>query len=78
MSMQQLSLALQQNTDARIEAISYRAGVVDIRVIAPNVAALDSIQRIISESGQFSAAIQSTNQEGDRVNSRIQIQANGA
>jgi type II secretory pathway component PulL len=76
--MQQLSLALRQNKEARIEAISYRAGVVDLRIKAPDVAALDSIQRIIAESGQFSAAIQSTNQEGDSVNSRIQIQVNGA
>lgn len=75
-SMQQLSAALQQNTDAKIEAISYRAGVVDIRITAANVSALDSIQQIVAQSGQFAASIQSTNQDDDKVNSRIQIQAN--
>ncbi len=76
-SMEQLSRAMQQNQEARIEAISYRAGVVDIRVTAPNVAMLDSIQRAVSENGQFRATIQSTDQDGDKVSSRIQIQEIG-
>lgn len=74
----QLSRALQQNEDARIEAISYRAGVVDVRLSAPNVSTLDNIQRVVGESGQFEAAIQSTDQDGDRVSSRIQIKVRGA
>ncbi len=76
-SLEQLSRALQQNSEARIEAISYRAGVVDIRLSAPNVSTLDKIQRGISESGQFEAAIKSTDQDGDSVSSRIQIKASG-
>jgi type II secretory pathway component PulL len=77
-SMQQLGVAIQQNREARIEAISYRAGVVDLRVKAPDVATLDRIQRAISQGGRFTAAIQSTSQDSDGVNSRIQIQASGA
>ena len=76
-SLEQLSRALQQNKEARIEAISYRAGVVDIRLSAPNVSTLDKIQRGVSESGQFEAAIKSTDQDGDSVSSRIQIKASG-
>jgi general secretion pathway protein L len=76
-SLEQLSRALAENGDARIDAISYRAGVIDIRISAPNVATLDSIQRTIGESGRFTASIQSTDQDGDRINSRIQIQARG-
>jgi general secretion pathway protein L len=76
-SLEQLSRALQQNREARIEAISYRAGVVDIRLSAPNVSTLDKIQRGVSESGQFEAAIKSTDQHGDSVSSRIQIKASG-
>ncbi len=72
--MEQLSRAMQQNKDAKVQAISFRAGVVDIRITAPNVATLDGIQRAITESGQFQAAIQSTDQDGDEVSSRIQIQ----
>jgi len=77
-TLEHLSRALQQNKEARIEAISYRSGVVDVRLNAPNVATLDNIQRVVGESGQFEAAIQSTDQDGERVSSRIQIKVRGA
>jgi general secretion pathway protein L len=77
-SMEQLSLAMQQNREATIEAISYRAGVVDIRVSAPNVAMLDSIEKAVGQNGQFRATIQSTDQDGEKVSGRIQIQESGA
>ncbi len=73
-SMEQLSKAIQQNQAATIQAISFRAGVIDLRVAAPDVATLDNVQRVIGDSGQFQATIQSTDQDGDRWNSRIQIQ----
>jgi general secretion pathway protein L len=77
-SLEQLSQAIKQNRSASIQAISFRAGVVDIRLTAPDVTTLDNIQRAISQNGQFKATIQSTDQDGDKVNSRIQIQAGGA
>jgi len=77
-SLQQLSEALQQNSSAEVEAISYRAGVVDVRLTAPDVATLDSIQKLVSGSGRFSASIQSTDQDGDKISSRIQIRETGA
>ena len=73
-TMEQLSQAIQQNSDAKVQAISFRAGVVDIRITAPNVATLDGVQRAITTSGQFRATIQSTDQDGEKVSSRIQIQ----
>ena len=77
-SLQQLARALQQNRSADVAAIAYRAGVVDVRLSAPDVATLDNIQRSISESSRFNATIQSTDQVGDKVNSRIQISEDGA
>lgn len=77
-SLQELSAALAQNEAAEIEAISYRAGIIDIRLTAPDVATLDSIQKLVSGSGRFSASIQSTDQVGDKVSSRIQIRETGA
>lgn len=74
-SLTNLARALRANDAARIEAISYRAGIVDVRLNAPNVTTLDNIQRMIGEGDRFSASIQSTDQVGDRVNSRIQIEA---
>lgn len=74
-SLTNLGRALRANDQAQIEAISYRSGIVDVRINAPNVTTLDNIQRMISEGGRFSASIQSTDQVGERVNSRIQIEA---
>ncbi len=77
-SLEQLGLALAQNRGAEIEAISYRAGVIDVRLTAPDVPTLDNIQRQVSASGRFTASIQSTDQVGDKVSSRIQIRETGA
>jgi general secretion pathway protein L len=76
-SLHQLGVALQQNEVADIEAISYRAGVIDVRLTAPDVATLDNIQQTISGSGRFNASIQSTDQVGDKISSRIQIRESG-
>lgn len=76
-SLQQLSMALQQNESAEIEAISYRAGIIDVRLTAPDVATLDNIQKLVSTSGRFTASIQSTDQVGEKVSSRIQIRESG-
>lgn len=74
MALEELSRAVQENSEARIEAISFRAEVVDVRLTAPSVSILDNIRRGIDESGRFRARIQSTDQDGERVSSRIQIQ----
>ncbi|MGH8222126.1 MAG: type II secretion system protein GspL [Woeseiaceae bacterium] len=74
-AIESLSRALRGNEAARLEALSYRTGVVDIRLAAPDVATLDAIVRTIGDDGRFGATIQSTDQEGETVNSRIQIQA---
>jgi general secretion pathway protein L len=74
-ALQALSTAMRDNSDARIEAVSFRGGVADIRLNASSVSVLDSIRQRVSADGNFEARIQSTDQVGDRVNSRIQIQA---
>jgi general secretion pathway protein L len=77
-SMEQLSNAIQENRQASIQAISFRAGVIDLRVSAPDVATLAGVERAIGASGQFRASIQSTDQDGEKVSGRIQIQAAGS
>ena len=78
-SLMELATAVSQHRDATVEAISYRAGVFDIRLTAPDVATLDKIQQLVGDSGRFSASIQATNQDEDgKVNSRIQIRETGA
>lgn len=78
-SLMQLAEAIIQNREAKVEAVSYRAGVIDVRLTAPDVTTLDRIQKVVSDSGRFSASIQGTTQDPDgRVNSRIQIRETGA
>ena len=77
-SLQQLAIAVGDNENAAIQAISYRAGVVDVRLTAPDVATLDRIRQSVSESARFSASIQSTDRVGNQVNSRIQIREAGS
>lgn len=77
-SLRQLGEAMAQNPNARIETISYRAGVIDIRVNSPDVATLDKIQKAVGASGQYSASIQSTDQVDDRISSRMQIREAGS
>ncbi len=76
-SLEQVGRALRANEEAKLEALSYRSGVVDMRVSAPDVATLDNIQKAIRESGRFAASIQGTNQQGDRVSSQIQVRESG-
>ncbi len=78
-SLMQLAAAIGANREADVEAVSYRAGVVDVRLTAPNVATLDKIQKAVSDSGRFTASIQATSQDDSgKVNSRIQIRDTGA
>ena len=77
-SLHELSNAMAQNASARVEAISYRAGVIDVRVTSPDVETVGNIQRAIDASGQFAASIQSTDRVADQINSRIQIREAGS
>jgi len=76
-TMRELGAALDDNSDTEIEVISYRAGIIDLRLTVPDVATLDNIQKAVSASGRFQASIQSTDQVADRINGRIQIREVG-
>lgn len=77
-SLLQLSAAMSGNPEATIEALSYRAGAIDIQVNSPDVETVGRIQEAVSASGQYEATIQSTNQADDRIDSRIQIRETGS
>jgi general secretion pathway protein L len=77
-SMQALANALQNNGPIAIEAINYRAGVIDIRLTVTDVATLDKIQKAVNASSRFAATIQSTTQAEGGVESRLQIREAGA
>lgn len=77
-SLQQLASAVGADAAVTIEAISYRAGVVDVRLTAPDIPTLDKIVQAVSASGRFTASMQSADRSGEQVNSRIQIREAGA
>ncbi len=76
--LRELGAAMAANSSAKIEAISYRAGVIDLRLTAPDVSTLDNIQKAVSASGRFQASIQSTDQVAEQINGRIQIREAGS
>jgi len=77
-SLRELAAAMRATDDATVESLSYRAGVVDIRVTSSDVETVGEIQKKIGASGQFVASIQSTDRVADRINSRIQIRETGS
>jgi len=77
-SLRELAGAIRANENASVEALSYRAGVIDIRITTTDVETVGDIQRMIGASGQFIASIQSTDRVADRINSRIQIREAGS
>lgn len=77
-SLRQLAAAIRTTENATVESLSYRAGVIDIRVTSADVETVGEIQKKIGASGQFVASIQSTDRVADRINSRIQIRETGS
>lgn len=61
------------NEDTRLEALSYRTGVMDLRIVAQSVSALDEFSRDISANGRLQASIQSANPTQDGILGRMQI-----
>ncbi len=72
-SLQQLAAAVDGKSAVKIEAISYRAGIVDVRLLAPDIPTVDGIVQAVSASGRFVASLQSTDRVGEQVNVRLQI-----
>ena len=68
-------MALAWNEDTRLEALSFRAGVMDLRILAGSVSTLDEFTREISSSGSFHASIQSANPTQDGILGRLQVTA---
>lgn len=77
-SLLQLADALRANNAAEVETVTYRAGVINVRLSAPDIPTLDRIVQAVATSGRFSATLQSADSVGDRVNSRIEIREVGS
>lgn len=77
-ALETLGSALDEAPGIRLEAISYRTGVLDLRVQAPSVDTLEQVRQAVARGGRFSATIQQANQRADGVEGRIQLTGDGA
>jgi general secretion pathway protein L len=73
-------LAVAQNRDSgsQITALSYRNGVMDLRLRVPSVPVLDEFVQRMSESNLLEVRIQSANPADNGVESQLQIVARGS
>jgi general secretion pathway protein L len=59
--------------EGRIEALSYRNGVMDLQLVAPSVPLLDQFSQGVAAGGRFQVRIQSANPSDAGVEGRVQI-----
>jgi general secretion pathway protein L len=67
-----LSRALADTPQARVESISCRGEVVDLRLMAPSVTSLDALKQAMSTGG-LSAELQSATPRGELVEGRLVV-----
>lgn len=77
-ALETLGGALGEAPGVRLEAVSYRVGVLDLRLQAPSVDSLEQIRQAVARDGRFTATIQQANQRDDGVEGRIQLTGDGA
>jgi len=70
-----LADALPKAKGLKVEALSFRNGIIDLRLEATDVAAIDSLSREIDNSGLFATDIQSANPSGDIIKGKVQLKA---
>lgn len=72
-----LSGAMKTSPGASINGISFRSGVTDIRLDAPNVSALEKIENSVRESQVLDASIERAEKNDKGVKGHIQIKVVG-
>ena len=77
-SLEALGRAVVAAPGTTVESLSFRSGVMEVKLSAPSVDTLDAIQRSIQGSGRLDASILSANPRGDSVEGRIQLTESGA
>ncbi|MEZ5566388.1 MAG: type II secretion system protein GspL [Gammaproteobacteria bacterium] len=77
-TLQTVADAVAKTSDASVEGLNYRSGVMELQVRAPSADALDTIRRLVTEDGKLQADIQSSNSAGDQIQGRIRISVAGA
>ena len=76
--LQVLAKAFTQISGIQMESMSFRSGELSLQLTAPDVASLDQLRQLISESRRFSAEIQSANPADNVVKGSMLIVQAGA
>jgi general secretion pathway protein L len=72
-----LAQAVSAAPATRVEGLNYRAGVLELRLVAPNVEALDGIRRTMSSRGA-QVELQSTTPRDNAVEGRLHVRLGAA
>jgi general secretion pathway protein L len=72
-----LAQAVSQAPATRVEGMSYRAGVLELRLVAPNIETLDTIKQAMSRDGA-TVELQSANPRDQVVEGRLQVRLGAA
>lgn len=72
-----LAQAVAQAPSARVEGLNFRGGVLELRVIAPNVETLDGIRQMMSSRGA-QVELQSTTPRENSVEGRLHVRLGAA
>jgi type II secretory pathway component PulL len=77
-TLQSVAAAVAATREARLEAVNYRTGIIDLQIRAPSADSLDRIRQQVVDGAGLKAEIQSANADGDQIQGRIRISAGGA
>lgn len=72
-----LAEAVAQAPATRVEGLNYRSGVLELRVVAPSIEALDGIKQTMSQRGA-QVELQSANPREQSVEGRLQVRLGAA
>jgi general secretion pathway protein L len=76
-AMSLLAQAIAQAPATRVEGMSYRSGVLELRLLAPNVETLDTIKQVMGREGA-TVDLQSANPRDQQVEGRLQVRLGAA
>ena len=68
-----LSVGAAVGQQAELQSMNFRNGIMDLKIVAPDVETLDKIQRQVTAGGKLEAEIQSANPTDAGVEGRLQI-----
>jgi general secretion pathway protein L len=74
-AMETLASAFSQSPGIQLQTLSWRSGILDLQLLAPNVDELDKLRQNIAKTNVFTASIQSANPDKDVIKGRMQITA---